>query len=108
MAGPMTRVRYVTDTGVNYKMRMDASNAALVGATAADGTELNAPKGFRPRYVLAQLPNGRQRRLIVPDTSHGVWDETVNTVNLPDFANAMAPLTATLRGRIGERRYQRS
>ena len=103
----MGRFRYVSDDGTNYVLRLDQSNAALTGAVAADGTELNPPKGFRPRYVLAQLPNGRQRRLVVTTVASGAWTGAETTVNLPDFANAMAPIAAALRGRVGERRYSR-
>lgn len=107
MAGPMSDYRYVSDAGVNYRARLDDSNAALTGCAAADGTELEPPKGLRRRYVLAQLPGGNERRLTVCSTAHATWTGATTTVSLPDFGNNMAAVTATLRGRVGEKRYTR-
>lgn len=102
MAGPMGRYRYINDAAQNYVLRLDASNAALTGATAADGTEANPPKGFRPRYVVARFASGVSRRLVCPDVSHGTWTGATTTLNLPDFGNSMASTAAALGRRKGE------
>ena len=103
----MGTFRYIDDRGNFFRIRLDASNATAVGATPAAGTEPSMPKNLKPRYLLARLPSGRTRRIVAPDSALAIWANEGQTVTLPDFANSMAPATATVMGRVGERRYAR-
>jgi hypothetical protein len=98
MAGVMGEFVYVSDDGVSYRIRMDASNAAAVGATAA-GTEPTKPGRTHPRYLLARHPTtGRERRITVTNPVGA-------TIVLPDFNALMAATNFLVEGRIGERRF---
>lgn len=109
MAGPMGRFDYTSDNGTVYQIRLDASNAAAVGATAAT-SDLFMPRAIKPRYLLAQHPsNGRERKIVVPDPGAAIWTGAGGTLSLPDFAAAI-PIPVTnfaVRGRVGEKRYSR-
>jgi hypothetical protein len=107
MAGPMGRFSYVSDDGTTYVMRLDASNAAAVGGTAA-APGVQFPKGRVPRYLLAQHPtSGRERRIVVPDPASATWTGSGGTISLTDYAtNAAANFN--ILGRVGERRYARA
>ena len=107
MAGPMGRFKYTSDDGTVYVVRLDASNAALSGATASDGTEDNPPKGFRPRYRLVQNSAGKQRRIVSVTASHALFT-SAGTVSLPDYSTTPSTSTTwTKMGAIGERRLNR-
>jgi hypothetical protein len=112
MAGPMGRYEYQADDGNTYTVRLDASNAAAMLATAAASPGQTYPKGWVPRYLLVQHPTtGRQRRLVVPDpTAAGaLWTTQGGSVSLMDYG-LTPPAAATwgIRGRCGERRYARA
>lgn len=109
MAGPMGIFQYVSDNGTTYQVRLDASNAAAMGATAAAGTEPYKPLGIKPRYILAQHPtSGRERKLVAPDPTDAVWTGTGGTMSLVDYAaTPVAAASFNIRGRVGEKRYAR-
>lgn len=107
MAGPMGRFTYISDDGNTYVMRLDASNAAAVGATAAAAGQ-QFPKGWVPRYVLAAHPtSGRERKIVVTDPSLAIWPGPGGTISLTDYAVNTAASYGIL-GRVGERRYARA
>lgn len=108
MAGPLGEFDYISDDGNTYAVRMDASNAAAVGASAAT-TAATMSRRYRPRYLLAKHPTtGRERRIIVPDPTETVWTTTaVTTLALIDVG--VHPSVSTnyqVAGRVGERRYK--
>ena len=104
MAGPMGRFEYLSDDGDTYTIRLDASNAAAVGATASTAP-VNLPKRYRPRYILARHPtSGRERKIVVCDPAQGLFVGSTATISLPDFAATMAATTFNVAGRIGEKR----
>jgi hypothetical protein len=107
MAGPKDEIQYVSDNGTTYRMKMDAGNAAAVGAVAAAGTERELGKRMRPRYVLAQHPStGVQRKLVIPNISNPIWPASGGTLTIEDFSVSPSSLTTgyLLKGRIGEKR----
>lgn len=109
MAGTMGRFDYISDNGTTYEIRLDSSNAAVVGAVAATSV-LSKPSNIKPRYILAQHPTtGRERKLVVCDPAAAIWTGAGGTVSLADYSTAL-PFNATnfnVRGRIGEKRYAR-
>lgn len=112
MAGPMGRYEYVSDDGNTYTMRLDASNAATVGAVAAAAPGLTFPKGWVPRYILVQHPtSGRQRKVVITDpaAAGALWTTPGGSLPLMDYA-LTPPASANwgIRGRVGERRYARA
>lgn len=104
MAGVMARINYVSDDGVTYVTRQDASNQAAVGNLAATVT-VGLPGRHKPRYLLARHPvSGRERRIVIANPANPMWVGGTATVSLPDFNDDMAPTTFNIAGRIGERR----
>lgn len=104
MAGAMGKFEYISDNGNTYVIRLDASNAAAVGAVAS-ALPANKPGRLKPRYVLAKHPTtGRERRIIVCDPANGLYTGDTATVSLPDFGASMAATNFNVAGRIGERR----
>lgn len=99
---------YVSDNGNTYHVRMDVSNAAAVGASAAaTGAVADKPGRLKPRYLLAKdTTTGRERKITCPDPTDGTWvggSTTLTLVNVHNF-----PSTADVYGisaRIGEKRY---
>lgn len=105
MAGPMGFFDYTDDTGAVFRIRMDASNAAAVGAVAATAT-VGLPRRTKPRYILARHPTtGRERRIVAttPGETHFVGG--AGTISLPDFGAGMAATAFEVMGRVGEKRY---
>lgn len=107
MAGIMARFEYVSDDGTTYKMRLDNSNSVAVGATVGATTLPVYPRGWRPRYILAESVAGKRRKVIVPDPTNGVWTGATATVGLEEAGSATA-VTYTITARIGEARTSRS
>jgi len=107
MAGPMRAIDYVSDDGATYRMRLDASNGTVAGGVAATST-LVYPRGWVPRYVLAQHPTtGRERRIIVPDPGSALWTGGGGTLTLRDYGDN-TDKAFNIRGHVGERRYARA
>lgn len=109
MAGPMGRFDYLSDDGNTYQIRLDASNAAAVGAVAATSV-LSKPSAIVPRYILAQHPTtGRERKLVVTNPGAALWTGAGGTITLVDYNTALPFNSASfnVRGRIGEKRYAR-
>ncbi len=117
MAGLMTKVSYVSDDTVTYRVKLDASNAALasVSCTANPGRP-NLPKGYFLRHIWAKddsdttggrTPTGLRRKIVVCNVAGTAW-VSATSVSLPDFT--VTPRVAvlwTIEGRIGERRLSR-
>lgn len=106
MAGAMGSFVYTDDDGNDWKLRMDASNAAISGMAAYDGDPVleDLPRAKVPRYRLLRNPNnGRYRKIIAGDTSHAFWTSGMGTVQaiFDYYTNASA--NYTLRGKVGER-----
>lgn len=121
MAGSRGTYRYTSDTGTNYALDMDASNASAMGFAVADPADLPLPKRMRPRAVHAlwfsaggpgQAVGAFRRTLPVPNLTSPYWTGANRTVSLPDFdsvpgagqttPNVMRPFGIT--GYRGERR----
>jgi hypothetical protein len=99
---------YVSDNGETYHVRMDASNAAAVGASAAaTGEVADKPGRLKPRYLLAKdTTSGRERRITCPDPTDGTWTGTSTTITLVDsHVFPSAAVSYGISGRIGEKRY---
>jgi hypothetical protein len=111
MAGPMGRYDYVSDDGTTYTMRLDASNAAAVGANASASLGLTYPKGWVPRYLLVMHPTTRRERKIVfpevGDPVNPLWGTPGGSLSLTDYATNAAQ-SFNIMGRVGERRYARA
>jgi hypothetical protein len=105
MAGAMARFTYTSDDGNDYRIAMDASNAAAVSAVANPGPT-NKPGRLKPRYILCKHPtSGRERAITVTDPSIAVWLGTSDTISLVDVSVFPSVSTAyNVLGRIGERR----
>lgn len=105
MAGAMGTFSYTSDNGTVYRIRLDAGNAAALGATPAVGPS-NLPGRTKPRYVLLQHPTtGRERKIVACNIADPVWLGTDNLVTITDFSTEpSAPVEYVALGRIGERR----
>lgn len=107
MAGLMATAKYISDDGVTYQMRQDASNLTAAGNVAAVGTEPGLPKRYKPRHILAAHPTtGRERRVAIGDPTNGLWVGGTTTISLPDFNALMVATSFVVKGRIGERRLK--
>jgi hypothetical protein len=107
MAGPRGLYEYISDDGTTYRVKLDASNASVVGGVAAAGTEPDLPKRYRPRYILAQHPtSGQQRKLVCPDPANALWTANGGSGSLVDTSVHPSVMTTYgLKGRVGEKRY---
>jgi hypothetical protein len=104
VAGAIARYAYISDDTVAYKVHMDISNALSAGNTPNTANP-DMPRRYHPRYILAAHPTtGRERKIVIGDPANALWVGGTATINLPDFAAAMAPAAYVVRGRIGERR----
>jgi hypothetical protein len=101
----MSRINYVSDNGVTYVVRQDASNQAAAGNLAATVTA-GLPGRTRPRYILARNPtSGRERKIVIGAIANAMWVGGTTTITLPDFDDDMTPVTYDIAGRIGEKRF---
>lgn len=107
MAGTMGRFQYITDSGATVAVKMDTSNAALFGATAATSATAPRPSSLVPRYLLVKLPTGRRRKIICPIPTHALWVGTATDVTVDDYDTMTAGVTAGVTARIGEKRTSR-
>jgi hypothetical protein len=106
MAGTMGAYNYVSDDLNTYRVRLDDTNAAAVGAAAAT-TAVPKPQSMHARYLLAQHPTtGRERRITCPNPTNTLWvgDGTVQVISLRDYDTNLA-VNFIVAGRIGERRF---
>lgn len=105
MAGVMGRFKYISDDGNNYKLKLDSSNTTTVGGVAAT-TEGWYPKGWVPRYLLAENATYGKRKVACPDPTDAHWVGGTATLPLETVGVAVAP-TFTISGRFGEKRTNR-
>jgi hypothetical protein len=106
----MGRFNYISDNGVTYTLKLDASNAAVFGAAAAPVGQAGLPSGLVPRYVLALLPDGTRRKIICPIPTHAKWVGVAagsSDIALPDYATLTADVGGGITARIGEKRTSR-
>jgi hypothetical protein len=116
MAGPMGKYTYVSDDTVSYRIKVDASNAAVASlALTANPGRVNLPHGYRPRHIWVKddadttggrVPTGARRKVICGTQAATAWVGGATSVLLPDFS--VTPSVAvlwTIEGRIGERRF---
>jgi hypothetical protein len=105
VAGPMGFFNYVSDDGNTYRVKLDASNSAALGA-AASSNMVWYPKGWVLRYILAFNATYGRRRVPAPDPTNAIWVGGTNTVALQVAGVATSP-TFDVTGRIGEKRTSR-
>lgn len=105
MAGPTTRIDYVSDDGSTYRVKMDASNAAAAGNDAATST-VHLPGGYHPRYVLATHPTtGRERKIVIGDPTNALFVGGTSTITIEEFSGThSASVAHAVLSRVGERR----
>lgn len=85
MAGSIKDVIYKSDSGKNYIVRMDESNAETAGFADYTGEEdiSPLPRGFKMRYANVVEPvSGAKRQIYVGDTTSGIWAGTIVSVLL--------------------------
>jgi len=123
MAGAMGWFQYIGDTGITYKIRMDADSAAAVGAEAepVPATHDRFPANWSPRYLIAEYtsdPLGTgvgtrldRRRVICPDPTETEWTGADNAIDLKNYYMPAATdeaggatVSYAVRGRFGEKR----
>ena len=81
MAGRLGYYNYTTDDGGSYVVKMDATNAALVGNVAATGTDnVKLPPNYVPRYVtlsaivaISGVQVKLSRTIVVGDPESTFW-----------------------------------
>lgn len=71
--GPRRLIKYVSDTGNEYRIFTDLSLAEAVGAEL-DDTLPDKPELLRPRVVFAQASDGTRRTLIVPESDNPLYE----------------------------------
>lgn len=102
--------QYVSDNGTTYKMKLDDSNSTAVGASAeaggVAGTDAWYPRGWVPRYILADNATYGRRKVVAPNPAHGTWTGSTATIALEVVGVAVAP-TFNITARIGEKRTSR-
>lgn len=106
MAGTIGHYKYSSDDGQDYLVRLDDSNAALLGGVAiAPGSLPSPPNGYDLRYLYVEHPASHQRRkLPAPDSSDGHWTGGSPTVTMHWQEGDAGTVAAIIRGRVGERR----
>jgi hypothetical protein len=109
MAGPVVKTHYVSDTGVAYAIPAPTWQNTLAGNTAAVGTDVPAPKGFRARYrMIRNSANGREKKVKVGVITATFWTENMGTAHTDvDDGTTNGIPAATSAGRIGERQLDR-
>ena len=105
MAGPSTRVQYLSDDGSAYRVKQDASNAAAAGNAAATST-VHLPGGYHPRYILATHPTtGRERKIIICDPANALFVGGDSAIDLEEYSGTHSTTVAhAVLSRVGERR----
>ncbi len=118
MAGPMGTFTYHSDDGVDYKHRLDASNAAVTNTGNVSTTgRSNLPSGYVPRHVWVvddsdttggRTPTGARRQLCCGTTTATVWTGADVSVDLPDYSVIPSVSAAwNVESYVGEKRYNR-
>lgn len=109
MAGPVTRIKYLSDDGNTYAVPCPNWQNALAGNPATSAGDLTPPKGFRARYrMLQDTATGREKRVKCHAISSPFWSEVAGSshTNVDDgTTNGIA--SAVSAGRIGERQLIR-
>lgn len=105
MAGAMGLFKYTSDDGNDYKVKLDASNQTEVGSVAAT-TEPWYPRGWYPRYVLAQSAAGKRRKVAICDPTQTEWTGADDVIALQE-AGVAGTVDYTITGRFGEKRTSR-
>lgn len=109
MAGPVTKIHYVSDSGTNYSIPCPTWQSTLAGNTAAVGGDVPAPIGFRARYRMIQnTANGREKKVKCGTVTGTFWTENMGTSHTAvDDGTTNGIANAISGGRIGERQLNR-
>lgn len=103
MAGGMGHFDYTSDDSLVYDVRLDASNASAAGFVTATVTS-HLPNGTHMRYMWCESGAGKRRKVQHPTGIGDLWTGVTNTINLQE-AGVAGTVAYTIRGRIGERRF---
>jgi hypothetical protein len=105
MAGALTHIKYISDDGSDYRVKMDSSNATDAGNIAATSS-VHLPGGYHPRYILATHPTtSRERKIVIGDPANDLWVGGDSSIDLWDFTtNPSAHVAHAVLSRVGERR----
>jgi hypothetical protein len=117
MAGPMGTFTYHSDDGNDYRVRIDASNAAVTN-TGFSGTtgRVNLPPGYQMRHVWAvdhdttdgRTPTGARRKIYCGTATATVWTGGDTSIDLPDYSVSPSEVVAwTVESYVGEQRFNR-
>lgn len=102
LAGTLGKFNYVDDKGTTYVFRMDVSNAAAVGNTAAaSDAVVNLPGRLRVRYLLAEQTDNAKVKRRIPIGAGG----NTNYINggTITLETVQGNKTFRITGRVGER-----
>jgi hypothetical protein len=105
MAGAMGYFDYASDDTTTYKVKLDSSNTTSVGGAPATSVRWY-PRGWVPRYLLAQHAVYGRRKVFCPDPTDDHWTGVTNTIALQVVGVAVSP-TFDITGRFGEKRTSR-
>lgn len=101
--GGFTHVRYVSDDGNNYRVRIASWVATRQSATAAT-TEPPLPRGYRMRRRYYKITaSGKEESFVVVDTSSTDWTDAFGTSTTVPTLGSGTATAVTLQGRTGER-----
>jgi hypothetical protein len=105
MSGPRATIRYLSDDGNEYAVGCPTWQIALAGNPAGTGTELQAPKGLRPRYrMIRNTDNGREKRVVCASVASTFWAEAMHTTHTAvDDGTTAGIANAEAAGRVGEK-----
>lgn len=112
MAGSLEVFKYSTDSGVQYLVTLDESNATEAGfeqATSADLGLPDLPNLIKMRYVNCVSETGIRRRIFVPTVTSGLWtgaDRTLNLLVTTGLTSQSVPFTTS--SRVGEKQRYRT
>lgn len=92
MAGSNMWFAYTADSGLQYAVKLDESNAKAAGFPVYDPAVTGAvpplPRGMKMRY--ANCVRGLIRRKIyIPSLTSEFWTDGSLTINLPDFQSSV-------------------
>lgn len=105
MVGALGYFQYISDDGNTYKVKTDASNAALTGGVGST-TDPMLPHGYYPRYILAESASGNRRKVPVMDPASDVWTGVASTIAQVEGGVA-GTVSYGITARIGEKRTSR-
>lgn len=109
MAGPASRIEYISDNGTHYTTSNPNWQNTIAGNAAATATALK-PSGIERRYRLVLDPGtGREWKVVVGNPASTFWTNSPGTTlsGTTIVSNGEAIIDGVLAGAIGERRLFR-